>query len=232
MRQVARSSSVTSVQKTEAWSGEGCWWRCGLVLRFLVVLHDFTQLLPWKSGAGRNASLTKCLWYGKSLCSSWSLTSCFPARPLFSSLCLFVFFFSPLFCPIWIGNEKPRCVSDQGMDAIPHEPPWWPAGPAVELGVLVLSRVQNWALVKLLAVVQGLFHLCSVPLGTAFFRHLCHLGLLRSLCSHSRCGSGYTCWKGCNQMNGCLIATIHYKSFCQERGNSEEKCEHYDNVIY
>lgn len=120
MRQVARSSSLTFVQKTEAWSGEMLIKGCAGVA--VVVLHDFPQLLPWKSGAGRNASLTKCLWYSKSLCSSWALTSCFPASPPFFlalfSLLFSVFFFSLLFCPILIGNEKPLWVSDQEMDTV------------------------------------------------------------------------------------------------------------------
>lgn len=46
------------------------WWEMLIkALWFLVALHDFPQFLPWKSGAGRNASLTKYLWYGKSLCA-------------------------------------------------------------------------------------------------------------------------------------------------------------------
>lgn len=200
MRQVARSSSLTFVQKTEACNGERCWLRCGLMLLFLTVLQDFPQLVPWKSGAGRNASPTKCLWYDKSLCSSWSLTSCFPASPpffltLFSPF-FFIFFFSPLFCAISTGNEKPLLASDQEMDTVPHVSPWWPAGSAVELCVLMLSQVKLSSCKTVGSGAVLVSTLFRVPSGIAFFSHLCHLGLLRSLSSHSECGSGYTCWKG------------------------------------
>lgn len=218
MRQVARSSSQTFVQKTEAWIGERCWLRCGLLL--WIYRTSLSCFLGKVELVGmhliQNASDMANLFD-----SSWSLTSHFPDGPPFFlalfSLLLSIFFFSPLSFPILIGKVS---GSDQETDTIL---PWWPAGPAV---MCWCCPRLTWALVKLLAGMQCLFHLCRTPLGIAFFRHLYHLGLLRSLCAHSQGGSGYTCWEGCNQMNGWLIATIRLKSFCQERGNSEENCEH------
>lgn len=153
----------------------------------------------------------------------WSLTSCFPASPSFFlslfSLLLFIFFFPlPYFVPSELGM-KSHCVWVTRRWTQSHV--WLPGDLQGQLWSCVCwccPRL-NWALVKLLAAVQFLFHLCSEFHWVLPSLGICVTWGCSGLRAHSECGSGYTCWKGCNQMNGWLIATVHYKSFRQERGN-------------